>query len=104
MNNLFSSLPDNLDREIFENLVQSEHIRIEKILSKGHSSPDNGWYDQDENEWVLVLKGSGVVVFDDGHKVILKKGDYLNIPAHQKHRVLWTDPTRVTVWLAIFYK
>ena len=103
MNNLLLSLPDNLDSEIFENLVQSDHIRIERILSKGHSSPDSGWYDQDENEWVLVLKGSGVVAFDDGNKVTLNKGDYLNIPAHKKHKVLWTDPKRVTVWLAIFY-
>ena len=104
MNNLLSSLPDSLDSEIFENLVQSDHIRIERILSKGHSSKDSGWYDQDENEWVLVLKGSGVVGFDDGKKITLKKGDYINIPAHQKHKVLWTDPNKVTVWLAIFYK
>ncbi len=104
MNNILSSLPDNIDTEIFEDLVHSDHIRIEKILSKGHSSPDIGWYDQDENEWVLVLKGSGVVVFDDGNKVTLEKGDYLSIPAHKKHKVSWTDPNTVTVWLAVFYK
>ena len=104
MNNLLSSLPHKIDSEIFENLVHSDHIKIERILSKGHSSPASGWYDQDENEWILVLKGSGVVVFDDGNKVTLKKGDYLNIPARKKHKVSWTDPKTVTVWLAIFYR
>lgn len=89
--------------EICEDLFKNKHIRIERILSQGQSSPESGWYDQDENEWVLVLKGSGTVVFEDGSQVKLKTGDYLNIPAHKKHRVSWTDPDRVTVWLAIFY-
>lgn len=103
MNNLFSSIPTTLDREIFEDLFKNENVRIEKILSKGHCSGENDWYDQDENEWVVVLKGAGTVVFADDRQVQLNEGDYLNIPAHTKHRVSWTDPDVVTVWLAIFY-
>ncbi len=103
MGNIFSSLPEDMDQEVFENLVENKSIRIERILSLGHSSPDSGWYDQDENEWVIVLEGSGLITFVDGTEVRLEKGDYLNIPRHQKHRVSWTDPDKVTVWLAVFY-
>ena len=103
MGNIFSSMPQNTDNEIFEVLVKCKNIRIERIISKGHASPDDGWYDQIENEWVIVLDGSGLIVFDNGVEIVLKKGDYLNIPAHSKHKVAWTDPNNVTVWLAVFY-
>lgn len=104
MNNLFSSIPDAVEQEIFEDLLTHDHIRIERILSKGQSSPEKGWYDQDEHEWVVVLEGSGILCFEDGREIKLVKGDFVNIPAHQKHKVQWTDPNEVTVWLAIFYK
>lgn len=103
MNNLFSSLAIVGDQEIFEDLLKNDSVRIERILSRGHCSEENDWYDQDENEWVVVLKGAGTVVFGDGRQIHLSEGDYLNIPAHTKHRVSWTDPDVVTVWLAIFY-
>ena len=104
MKNIYASIPREVDREIFEDLIHSDSVRIERILSKGQSSPDCGWYDQDENEWVIVLQGAGTIVFEDGREVKLGKGDFLNIPKHQKHRVSWTDPDDVTVWLAIFYR
>jgi len=103
MKNIFSSIPDNLEDEIFEDLLKNGGIRIERILSKEQSSPVQGWYDQDEHEWVAVLEGSGIVTFEDGRELTLKKGDCLNIPAHVRHRVKWTDPARVTVYLAVFY-
>ncbi len=78
-------------------------MRIERIISKGHTSPDDSWYDQRENEWVMVLEGSGSIMFEDGREVTLEKGDYLNIPSHAKHRVTWTDPDHDTVWLVVFY-
>ena len=103
MKNLFASIPDTIDEEIFEDLLKNDTIRIERILSRGQTSPEHFWYDQNENEWVLILKGSAVIAFDDGSQTVLKKGDHLNIPAHKKHRVSWTDPDAVTVWLAVFY-
>ncbi|WP_038142312.1 cupin domain-containing protein [Vibrio nigripulchritudo] len=103
MANLFDNIPSQLPEEIFEDLVKTENIRIERILSKGQSSPESGWYDQEENEWVLVLSGYGVIEFEDGKSVTLQKGDYLNIPAYQKHKVAETSPNETTVWLAIFY-
>jgi Uncharacterized protein containing double-stranded beta helix domain len=102
--NLFSSLPQNLDAEAFEDIVRSSSVRIERILSKGHSSPETGWYDQEEHEWVIVLEGSASLEFEDGTRCDLSVGDYVNIPAHIKHKVAWTDPDKVTVWLAVFYR
>ena len=103
MNNIFDAIPENIDTEIFELLAKSETTRIERIISKGHKSPDSGWYDQDENEWVLVLRGEAILLFEDGTSVNLKAGDYINIPAHKKHKVEWTDPEIETVWLAVHY-
>lgn len=103
MKNIFDSIPSEINEEIFEDLVKGENVRIERILSKGQVSPENGWYDQDENEWVIVLEGTGIVAFEDGREIKLEKGDFINIPRHQKHKVLWTDPENVTVWLAVFY-
>jgi cupin 2 domain-containing protein len=80
-------------------------VRIERIVSKGHSSPESGWYDQEENEWVVVLKGAAKLRFEqDGKLVELDAGDYINIPARVRHRVEWTNPEMETVWLAFFYR
>jgi cupin 2 domain-containing protein len=103
LNNIFTSIPENIQEEMFEDLLKTDQIRIERILSKGQSSPAEGWYDQAEHEWVMVLEGSGVLLFEDGRKITLNKGDFYHIPAHVRHRVAWTDPDRVTVWLAVFY-
>lgn len=103
VNNLLNNIPDTLPDECFEELVSAGGVRVERIVSHGHTSPASGWYDQEENEWVLVLQGAGKLVFEDGAEVLLEKGDYLNIPKHSRHRVAWTDPNEVTVWLAVFY-
>lgn len=102
--NLFSSLPDCLDGEVFQELITQPHVRIERIVSRGHSSPASGWYDQSDHEWVIVLQGAGSIRFEDGSEIRLEAGDYLTIPAHTKHQVCWTDPERHTVWLAVFYR
>jgi len=103
MKNLFTEIPGCLEQEQFQDLLKAEHVRIERILSKGQTSPETGWYDQTEDEWVLVLEGSGTISFEDGRSVRLKRGDHLHIPKHQKHRVSWTDPNEVTIWLAVFF-
>ena len=105
INSIYSSIPDNISEELIEELVTSKSVRIERIVSEGHASPKNFWYDQPENEWVLVLEGSaGILLERKNDPVILQKGDYLNIPAHKKHRIMWTEKSRKTIWLAIFYK
>lgn len=103
MHNIFDCIPENLDAEVFERLIDGDAIRIERIISKGHSSPESGWYDQDKNEWLIVLKGEALLLFADGKSIHMKAGDFLNIPAHKKHRVDWTDPETETIWLAVHY-
>ncbi len=103
MTNLYANLPESLANEVFEDIVSTSNLRIERILSYGHSSPDVGWYDQSENEWVLVLKGQGVLEFEDGRTVTLSEGDHININAGVKHKVQSTAPDKITVWLAVFY-
>lgn len=102
--NIFDSLPNDLSLEVFEDVVRSSAVRIERIVSKGQTSPDTGWYDQDENEWVMVVAGKASIAFEDGSTSDLSSGDYMNIPAHVKHKVAWTDPNEITVWLAVFYR
>ena len=102
--NILRSLPKDLGLEVFEDIVRSPAVRIERIVSKGHSSPDVGWYDQGESEWVMVVEGKASLSFEDGAEYDLCAGDYIEIPAHVKHKVAWTDPNEVTVWLAVFYK
>ena len=102
--NLFDNLPTNLPEELVETLAQNEHVRIERIVSTGQASPKNFWYDQPTCEWVVVLKGEAKLLFeDDREPVHLKPGDFVNIPAHRKHRVEWTLANEPTVWLAIHY-
>lgn len=99
--NLLQEIPADLKNEVFEVIAASESVKVERIISKGQVSSE--WYDQDQHEWVLVLQGSGELLFADGTSVRLGAGDYLNIPAHCKHKVSWTPPDEVTIWLAIFY-
>jgi len=103
MNNIFDAIPKNLEAEVFERLVDSNGIRIERIVSKGHKSPKSGWYDQDQNEWVIVLRGEAILSFSDGSTITLNEGDFTNIQAHIKHKVKWTDPNIETIWLAVYY-
>jgi len=102
MNNLFSSIPKSLQQELTQTLVSAGSVRIERIVSHGHASPDGFWYDQQEHEWVVVLQGSARLQFED-EDIELNPGDFVNIPAHRKHRVDWTTPDVPTIWLAVFY-
>ena len=101
--NILNLIPKTVPKEIFEEIVSTEHVRIERIISKGHRSPDKGWYDQERSEWVMVVKGAAEILFDSGEKVKLSSGDYVQIPAGKKHRVTWTLPDDETVWLAVHY-
>ena len=100
--NLLCNIPADLPAELVQTIVAADGIRIERIVSKGHQSPPGFWYDQDQNEWVFLAKGEARLQFQK-QTLRIKAGDYVNIPAHEKHRVEWTTPDEETVWLAIFY-
>ena len=102
MTNLFADLPPQLPAEIVTTLLDAAHVRIERIVSHGHTSPEGFWYDQDRHEWVIMLTGEARLRFEDD-VVEMKPGDFVNIPAHRKHRVEWTTPDEPTIWLAVHY-
>lgn len=102
--NIYENIPDRVPEEIFETLARSGGVRIERIISRAQASPAGFWYDQDENEWVLLLEGSAALRFEgEEGLIVLKPGDWIDIPAHVRHRVEWTDPKDKTIWVGVFY-
>ena len=101
--NMFADIPSSVPAEIFQTLQSGGGVRIERILSQGQASPDWFWYDQPHDEWVLVLQGAARLTLEGQLPIEMRAGSFLNIPAHQKHRVDWTDPGQVTVWLAVHF-
>jgi len=100
--NLYASIPANLEDELFELIIKNENIKIERIISKGHKSPETGWYDQAHNEWVVLIKGAAIIIFED-KELAMGPGAYVNIPKHTRHKVTCTNPEEETIWLAIHY-
>jgi cupin 2 domain-containing protein len=103
--NLFSEIPDSTIDEVFEILLRNDHFKLERIISSGQATPPGEWYDQDMNEWVILLSGSAGLLFEGEEEVsIMHPGEYVQIPAHKRHRIEWTDPEQKTVWLALHYE
>jgi len=101
---LLKEVPRDLPDELIEVLACSESIRIERIISRGHRSPDGAWYDQEANEFVLLVRGrAGLSIEGEDDTVVLEEGDYVTLRAHVRHRVEWTDSERETIWLAVHY-
>jgi cupin 2 domain-containing protein len=98
---LLRDLPPVLREELLETLVEVEGVRIERIVSTGHASPEGFWYDQPGREFVLVVSGRARLEFDGGESLALEPGDWVDIPPHRRHRVAWTTSDEPTVWLAI---
>lgn len=103
--NLFEHIPAELPAEAVDLLAAGGGTRIERIVSKGHSSPPGFWYDQEEDEWVLLLRGEASLRFEEGDRLVhLVPGSHVHIAAHERHRVEWTKDDTETVWLAVFYQ
>lgn len=98
--NFFFPRPLPGSAEAVETLCTSGQVRIERIASHGHASPPGFWYDQTEDEWVMLLQGAAVLGFDDGRELALHPGTWVALPAHCRHRVVATAPD--TLWLAVF--
>ena len=101
--NIFQNIPKPSINEFFEELVSKDGVKIERIVSYGHTTTEFDWYDQESDEWVILLKGEAVVSFEDESDVRLKAGDFINIAAHKKHRVSWTRPNEESIWLVVHY-
>ena len=103
MKNLLKDIDKNAMREIFTDLLTMDNIHIKRIVSPPGCKLDSNWYNQDQNEWVLLVDGEGDIEFKDGSISKMKKGDTLFIPANEKHKVIRTHPKKTTIWLGIFF-
>jgi cupin 2 domain-containing protein len=104
MHNLFAEVAESLPEERIDVLVRAERVRLERIVSTGHTTPAGAWYDQATDEWVVLLRGGARLRFEDQEALVqMRPGDYLHVAAHRRHRVEWTDPREPTVWLALHY-
>jgi cupin 2 domain-containing protein len=101
--NLFTDIPGEMPEELVGEILRTDAFRIERIVSRGQASPPGFWYDQETNEWVLLVKGSALLRFFDGREIALTPGDHLLIPRHVRHRVERTSEDEETVWLAVYY-
>ncbi len=91
--------------EIFETLLKSDDFKLERIISSGQATPEGEWLCQELDEWVILLRGSAGLSFEDEECIHnLFPGDYIHIPANKRHRVEWTDKNQKTIWLAFHYK
>ncbi len=103
--NLYNRIPDTMSEELFETLLEGARFQLERIVSSGQATPPGRWYDQDRNEWVVILSGRAGLLFEGETEITeLHPGDYVLIPAHRRHRVEWTDSDEKTVWLALHYE
>ena len=103
LSNMFDDIPAGLPEELVQTLLGKPGLRIERIVSLGHASPEGFWYDQEASEWVLLLKGAARLRFEGEEPIELGPGSFVNIPARKRHRVEWTDPGEATIWLAVHY-
>ena len=102
--NLFADIPARLACEQITTLVSSPALRIERIVSRGQTSPPDVWFDQPQAEWVILLAGRAELRFEgEPAATRMEPGDWLHIPARRRHRVDWTDPAQATVWLAVHH-
>lgn len=89
------------DDELFEDLLSRPGVRIERIVSHGHTTPPDRPYIQAWDEWVLVLQGLAKLDLEGSGIRTLHTGDHLLIPAGVSHRVTFT--AEPTIWLAIHF-
>jgi cupin 2 domain-containing protein len=103
MLNLFDNIPAHRPEELVQTTLNRPNLRIERIVSKGHASPEDFLFDQEQNKFVVLLKGAARLRIED-EVIDLKPGSFTDIPAHRRHRVEWTSPDEPTMWLAVFYE
>lgn len=104
LSNLFANIPQSIDSELFENILRNDQFKLERIVSHGQRTPDGQWYDQERDEWVILLKGRAELLIENQSEPLkLNPGDYILLPAHVRHRVEWTSEEENTIWLALHF-
>jgi cupin 2 domain-containing protein len=102
---LFADLPSRpLAAEAVTVLFERLRLRIERIVSTGQVTQEGQWYDQETDEWVLLIKGAAKLRIEgETEERAMGPGDFVLLPAHCRHRVTWTQQDEPTVWLAIHF-
>ena len=100
--NIFRATAGVLGKEDFLTLLESNGVKVERVVSHAASSPQEFWYDQAHAEWVMIVRGEATLEFESGQRVEMKEGDYLTIPPRARHRVHQTGPE--TIWLVVHLK
>ena len=98
---LFDNTSAAADREAVEVLLEGRGARVERIVSTGQATPAGEWYDQPGDEWVALLAGRATLRLQDGSLLEMAPGDWLLLPAHQRHRVESTSVDPPCVWIAV---
>jgi len=101
--NLFDAMPaPGGAEEAFDDLLAVPGLRIERVVSQGHVSPPDFWYEQDWDEWVMVIEGEAHLQIEGREEPLrLLAGDHAWLPAGRRHRVSYTRPQPPTIWLAV---
>ncbi|MDY7018276.1 MAG: cupin domain-containing protein [Nitrospirota bacterium] len=100
--NLLEEVSQAQGQETYETLLECGSVRIERIVSFGHASQEGFWYDQAEDEWVVLLEGAAILEDAEGTRLLLKPGDTVWLPAGLKHRVAWTPKTQTNAMAGCF--
>ena len=101
MPNIYEFSQEVYQLEKFEQIVAGKNIQIDRIISTGQTTTTGQWYDQELDEWVILLQGEAELSYADDTRIKIKAGDYLLIPAHTKHRVEYTSIEPACIWLAV---
>lgn len=105
MSNLFEPPAQPHHTELFEHICQTQAVLIERIVSYGHITPQNEWYNQDRHEWVMLLQGNATLLFDhhNGETINMQAGSHIYIAAHRLHRVIYTSTEPPCIWIAVHF-
>ena len=98
--NIFSMPELPLLEELTTILIESDSVRVERIVSAGQVT---GWYDQDVTKFVVLLDGNAIIEYENNVTIALAKGDTLLIKPHERHRVSYTSSEPACIWLCVFY-
>jgi cupin 2 domain-containing protein len=102
--NIFTDPGIEDTKELFEVIATLDDARIERIITqKPYSSPGQ-WYNQEQDEWVVLLRGNATIEIRDQGLIELRSGDYIMLPAHCQHRITRTSADPACIWLAVHGK
>lgn len=102
MINLFDDTLKENNIELSQIIFENEKIMVEKIISQGEISKTDEWFDQSQDEFVILVDGYAEITYSNLTTTKLSKGDNLFIPKNVKHRVSYTSEN--CVWVCIFIK